>query len=53
MSIPEELLNNYGLRNTAFRKKLLKLLYSIHHTLVLGDYKTIQIKAIIKKILII
>ena len=39
MSIPEELLNNYGLRNTAFRKKLLKLFQDSDSSLTVENIK--------------
>ena len=39
MSISEELLSNYGLRNTAFRKKLLKLFQNSESTLTVENIK--------------
>ena len=39
MSITEELLSNYGLRKTAFRKKLLKLFQDSEETLTVENIK--------------
>lgn len=39
MSITEELLTNYGLRKTAFRKKLLKLFQDSEETLTVENIK--------------
>lgn len=39
MSKSEELLSNYGLRNTAFRKKLLKLFQNSESTLTVENIK--------------